>query len=159
METILLLAHVEAGGSLAKSAREALHAARALNKAIAGSNLVRRAGRRKRPSGGGFHRRLSGHKVFRRGRRGVWPVALCHGRGGGRSPLQSGAGHPGRRSGNFALEPRFARRRATAAADAWIPMSPASATPAASPRSAAGIYRQRMEATLTRDAAAVVYAH
>jgi electron transfer flavoprotein alpha subunit len=39
METILLLAHVEAGGSLAKSAREALHAARALNKAIAGSNL------------------------------------------------------------------------------------------------------------------------
>ena len=39
METILLLLHVEAGGSLAKSAREALHAARALNKAIAGSNL------------------------------------------------------------------------------------------------------------------------
>jgi electron transfer flavoprotein alpha subunit len=39
METILLLAHVEAGGSLAKSAREALHAARALNKAITGSNL------------------------------------------------------------------------------------------------------------------------
>ena len=39
METILLLAHAEAGGPLAKSAREALHAARALNKAIAGSNL------------------------------------------------------------------------------------------------------------------------
>ncbi len=39
METILVLAHVEADGSLAKSAREALHAARALNKAIAGSNL------------------------------------------------------------------------------------------------------------------------
>ncbi len=39
METILLLAHVESGGSLAKSAREALHAARALNKALAGSNL------------------------------------------------------------------------------------------------------------------------
>jgi electron transfer flavoprotein alpha subunit len=39
METILVLAHVEAGGSLAKSAREALHAARALNKAIAGSKL------------------------------------------------------------------------------------------------------------------------
>jgi electron transfer flavoprotein alpha subunit len=39
METILLLAHVEAGGSLARSAREALHAARALNKTIAGSNL------------------------------------------------------------------------------------------------------------------------
>jgi len=39
METILLLAHVEAGGSLAKAAREALHAARALNKASAGSNL------------------------------------------------------------------------------------------------------------------------
>ena len=39
METILLLAHVEADGSLAKSAREALRAARALNKAIAGSNL------------------------------------------------------------------------------------------------------------------------
>ena len=39
METILLLAHVEADGSLAKSAREALHAARALNKGIAGSSL------------------------------------------------------------------------------------------------------------------------
>src|SRR5208337_2474025 len=39
METILLLAHVESGGSLAKTAREALHAARALNKASAGSNL------------------------------------------------------------------------------------------------------------------------
>ncbi len=39
METILLLAHVEAGGSLAKSAREALRAARALNKSIPGSNL------------------------------------------------------------------------------------------------------------------------
>ena len=40
METILLLAHAEADGLLAKSAREALHAARALNKAVAGSNLV-----------------------------------------------------------------------------------------------------------------------
>jgi electron transfer flavoprotein alpha subunit len=39
METILLLAHVEAGGALARSAREALRAARTLNKAIAGSNL------------------------------------------------------------------------------------------------------------------------
>jgi electron transfer flavoprotein alpha subunit len=39
METILLLAHVQADGSLDKSAREALHAARALNKAITGSNL------------------------------------------------------------------------------------------------------------------------
>jgi electron transfer flavoprotein alpha subunit len=39
METILLLAHVEPGGSLATSAREALHAARELNKAIAGSSL------------------------------------------------------------------------------------------------------------------------
>jgi electron transfer flavoprotein alpha subunit len=39
METILLLAHVEADGSLAKSAREALRAARALNKTIAASNL------------------------------------------------------------------------------------------------------------------------
>jgi len=40
METILLLAHTEADGSLAKSAREALHAARTLNQAIAGSGLV-----------------------------------------------------------------------------------------------------------------------
>ncbi len=40
METILLLAYTESDGSLAKSAREALHAARTLNKAIAGSNLV-----------------------------------------------------------------------------------------------------------------------
>ena len=39
METILLLAHTEADGSLAKSAREALRAARTLNKALAGSNL------------------------------------------------------------------------------------------------------------------------
>jgi len=40
METIFVLAHTEADGSLAKSAREALHAARAINKALAGSNLV-----------------------------------------------------------------------------------------------------------------------
>ena len=40
METILLLAHTEADGSLAKSAREALHAARTLNKTLAGSHLV-----------------------------------------------------------------------------------------------------------------------
>ena len=40
METILLLAHTEADGSLAKSAREALRAARNLNQAIAGSSLV-----------------------------------------------------------------------------------------------------------------------
>jgi len=40
METILLLAHTETDGSLAKSVREALHAARTLNQAIAGSSLV-----------------------------------------------------------------------------------------------------------------------
>ncbi|MCW5554230.1 MAG: electron transfer flavoprotein subunit alpha [Verrucomicrobiae bacterium] len=40
METILVLAHTEADGTLARSAREALHAARALNKAIAGSQLL-----------------------------------------------------------------------------------------------------------------------
>jgi electron transfer flavoprotein alpha subunit len=40
METILLLAHTEADGSLARSAREALRAARTLNQALAGSNLV-----------------------------------------------------------------------------------------------------------------------
>jgi electron transfer flavoprotein alpha subunit len=40
METILLLAHTEPDGSLDRSAREALRAARTLNKAIAGSNLV-----------------------------------------------------------------------------------------------------------------------
>ena len=39
METILILAHTESDGSLAQSAREALHAARSLNKALAGSNL------------------------------------------------------------------------------------------------------------------------
>jgi electron transfer flavoprotein alpha subunit len=39
METILLLAHTNTGGSLGKSAREALRAARTLNLAIAGSNL------------------------------------------------------------------------------------------------------------------------
>jgi len=40
METILLLAHTEADGSIAKSAREALHAAATLQKSLAGSNLV-----------------------------------------------------------------------------------------------------------------------
>jgi electron transfer flavoprotein alpha subunit len=40
METILFLAHTEADGSLAKSAREVLHAAATLHKSIAGSKLV-----------------------------------------------------------------------------------------------------------------------
>jgi len=40
METILLLAHTEPDGSLAKSAREALHAAATLHKSLAGSKLV-----------------------------------------------------------------------------------------------------------------------
>lgn len=40
METVLVLAHTEVDGSLAKSARETLHAARTLNKTIAGSSLV-----------------------------------------------------------------------------------------------------------------------
>jgi electron transfer flavoprotein alpha subunit len=40
MEAILLLAHTETDGSLAGSAREALHAARTLNQALAGSSLV-----------------------------------------------------------------------------------------------------------------------
>jgi electron transfer flavoprotein alpha subunit len=40
METILLLAHTEANGSLAKSAREALHVAATLHKSLAGSKLV-----------------------------------------------------------------------------------------------------------------------
>ena len=40
METILLLAHTEMDGSLAKSAREALHAAATLHKSLAGSKLV-----------------------------------------------------------------------------------------------------------------------
>jgi electron transfer flavoprotein alpha subunit len=40
METILILAHTEADGSLGKTAREALHAAAALHQALAGSRLV-----------------------------------------------------------------------------------------------------------------------
>ncbi len=40
METILVLAHTESDGSLAKSAREALHAAAALHKSLAGSKLL-----------------------------------------------------------------------------------------------------------------------
>lgn len=40
METILLLAHTEADGSLAKSAREALNAAARLHKSVAGSKLM-----------------------------------------------------------------------------------------------------------------------
>jgi electron transfer flavoprotein alpha subunit len=40
MENILLLAHTEANDSLAKSAREALHAAATLHKSLAGSKLV-----------------------------------------------------------------------------------------------------------------------
>jgi len=40
METILVLAHTENDGSLAKSAREALHSAATLHKSLAGSKLV-----------------------------------------------------------------------------------------------------------------------
>ena len=40
METILVLAHTESDGSLAKSAREALHAAATLHKSLTGSKLV-----------------------------------------------------------------------------------------------------------------------
>ena len=40
METILVLAHTENDGSLAKSAREALHVAATLHKSLAGSKLV-----------------------------------------------------------------------------------------------------------------------
>jgi len=40
METILVLAHTESDGSIAKSAREALHVAAALRKSIADSQLV-----------------------------------------------------------------------------------------------------------------------
>jgi electron transfer flavoprotein alpha subunit len=40
METILVLAHTETDGTLAKTAREALHAAATLHKALAGSKLV-----------------------------------------------------------------------------------------------------------------------
>ena len=39
METILVLAHTEASGTLAKSAREALHAAVTLHKSLSGSKL------------------------------------------------------------------------------------------------------------------------
>ncbi len=40
METILLLAHTEADGSLAQPAREALHVAATLHKSLAGSQLA-----------------------------------------------------------------------------------------------------------------------
>jgi electron transfer flavoprotein alpha subunit len=40
METILVLAHTEPDGSLPRSTREALHAARILNQALAGSTLA-----------------------------------------------------------------------------------------------------------------------
>src|SRR5579862_974175 len=40
MEIILLLAHMEAGGTLARSAREALHVAADLHKSLTGSKLV-----------------------------------------------------------------------------------------------------------------------
>jgi len=40
METILVLAHTETDGTLAKSAREAMHAAATLHKALAGSQFV-----------------------------------------------------------------------------------------------------------------------
>jgi electron transfer flavoprotein alpha subunit len=40
METILVLAHTEADGSLAKSVREAMHAAATLHKSLAGSKFV-----------------------------------------------------------------------------------------------------------------------
>jgi len=40
METILVLAHTENDGSLARSAREAMHAAATLHKSLAGSQFV-----------------------------------------------------------------------------------------------------------------------
>ena len=40
METILVLAHTEMDGPLAKSAREALHTAATLHKSLADSKLV-----------------------------------------------------------------------------------------------------------------------
>jgi electron transfer flavoprotein alpha subunit len=40
METILVLVHTETDGSLAKSAREAMHAAAGLHKALAGSRFI-----------------------------------------------------------------------------------------------------------------------
>ena len=85
METILLLAHTEADGSLAKSAREALQRPRRLHKSLAGSNLIVGLVGERRSGGGEFHRRLSGREIFRRHRRGFRPVALRHGCGCGGS--------------------------------------------------------------------------
>jgi hypothetical protein len=78
-----------------------------------------------------------------------WPVALRHGRGGGGSALQSGPGHRGRRSGDFPLGARAARRRATAGRTRGHPRH----RRGGSGRQASvsrWYYRQRMEATLTR---------
>ena len=64
METILLLAHTEPDGSLAKPALEALGAAKTLNAALARLEAGRRAGRPNRSARRRPHRRLSAHEIF-----------------------------------------------------------------------------------------------
>jgi electron transfer flavoprotein alpha subunit len=148
METILVLAHTETDGSLAKPAREALHAAATLHKSLAGSQARRRPDRRNRPGGGQFHRGLSRHEIFRRHRRGFRPVALRHRCGGGGSLCQAAQATiivaPATSRWNRVL-PGVAQR----SADARTRTSPASAD-AGKLSVNRWYYRQRMEAVSTR---------
>ena len=149
METILLLAHTEADGSLAKSAREALRAARTLNKSLAGSSLVVGLVGENVQAAADSIAACPGHEIFRRGRQGLCPVALRLRRGGGGSHLQIGPGHDCRRSGDVALGARAARRRATPRRTRRHPRD-RRADAGGKPAINRWYYRQRMEATLTR---------
>jgi hypothetical protein len=109
METILVLAHTETDGSLAKSAREALHAAATLHKSLAGSKLVVGLIGENVQSAANSIAACPATKYF-----GVTGAEFSHRCGGGGSRLQGRRRDNCRRSGDFALGARAARRRATA---------------------------------------------
>ena len=113
METILLLAHTEADGSLAKSAREALHAARTLNKSLAGSSLVVGLVGENVQAAADSIAACPATKYFGVAGKDFAQSRYAYRRRGGGSHLQIGPGHDCRRSGDVALGARAARRRAT----------------------------------------------
>ena len=114
METILVLAHTENDGSLAKSAREALHAAATLHKSLAGSKLVVGLIGENVQAAANSIAACPATKYLGVTGAEFQPVALRHGRGGGGSDLQSGAGNDCYRPGDFALGAGYTGRRATA---------------------------------------------
>ena len=113
METILLLAHTEADGSLAKSAREALHAAATLHKSLAGSKLVVGLVGESVQAAANSIASCPATKYF-----GVVGKDFSQSRyatdaAAAEDDLQSGPSHARRRPGNFAVEPCVARCRTT----------------------------------------------